>query len=439
MLADNIQVDIITASIGGANGWSENAWAEVASRLVEDGVVVTISAGNSGAAGPFYGSSGSSGKNVVAVASVSTELFPATPFEATFELDGSSNTTKLGYLPSTDYFPPTVKDWPIVALTLDTTVLDDACSPFPSGSPDLSKAVPLVRRGTCNFAVKQQNLEALGAKYVLIYTDDRPITTPSTDRTSSLIGMITADAGEAIIDTIIAGGEVTADFSVNPEEIVALEYPAGGRPSIFTSWAGLYDLQMKPDIAAPGGDIFSSWPGGGYRLASGTSMACPYVAGVAALWISVHGGRDVNGKGFAKELHQRIISSGTALPWSDGTATVYGFSAPVAQVGNGLLNAWKIVNYDTRLEFEKIALNDTRYFSRYHDVTIINEGEETVSYTWSVEHGAGIEALGWLPSVAGGFTRRLKNFAELRPLSLEAEVSFPRAFTLQPGQSRTVS
>lgn len=67
----------------------------MASRLVEEGVVVTISAGNSGAAGPFFGSSGSSGENVLAIASVETEKYPASPFELTFSVDGVSNTTKV--------------------------------------------------------------------------------------------------------------------------------------------------------------------------------------------------------------------------------------------------------------------------------------------------------------------------------------------------------
>lgn len=42
-------------------------------------------------------------------------------------------------------------------------------------------------------------------------------------------------------------------------------------------------VTVKPDISAPGVDISSPYPGGGYRLASGTSVAAPFVTGAAAI------------------------------------------------------------------------------------------------------------------------------------------------------------
>jgi subtilisin family serine protease len=46
--------------------------------------------------------------------------------------------------------------------------------------------------------------------------------------------------------------------------------------------------RRKPDLLAPGDDIFSSYPGGGYSYVSGTSFAAPHVSGVVALMWSAN-------------------------------------------------------------------------------------------------------------------------------------------------------
>ena len=61
------QADIITASVGELGGFTFNALAIVASRIVDQGVVVTFAAGNDGENGPFAASNGASGAHVLTV------------------------------------------------------------------------------------------------------------------------------------------------------------------------------------------------------------------------------------------------------------------------------------------------------------------------------------------------------------------------------------
>lgn len=83
-----------------------------------------------------------------------------------------------------------------------------------------------------------------------------------------------------------------------------------------------FSCRGKIEIAAPGRDIFSSWPRPvRYRTISGTSMACPHVVGCGALWAQTSAAL----RGLA--LRNRLLATARPLPF------------PATQVGRGLVQA----------------------------------------------------------------------------------------------------
>ncbi len=143
---------------------------------------------------------------------------------------------------------------------------------------------------------------------------------PEVSQTYETVGRRALDAGTLIV----AAAGNNAERSAGNVGFVGV--PANS-PSIMAIGAVDSDLQIadfsarsgtveggKVDLAAPGVDVYSSWPmPTRYRSISGTSMATPHVAGVAALLSQAGGARGA-------ELWTRLTQ--TALPMSLASADV---------------------------------------------------------------------------------------------------------------------
>ena len=118
--------------------------------------------------------------------------------------------------------------------------------------------------------------------------------------------------------------------------------------SDFSSWGVPGSLEMKPEITAPGGNIFSleglNPTGGAYAIKSGTSMASPQVAGMAALLAQYIQENDLATKtGMnVRHLAQSLLMSTAEPIWENESAY---FS--ILQQGAGLANINNAINADS--------------------------------------------------------------------------------------------
>ena len=93
--------------------------------------------------------------------------------------------------------------------------------------------------------------------------------------------------------------------------------------------AGFSNFGVKTvHIAAPGKEILSTWLGDDYREASGTSMATPYVSGVAALIIANEPGISM------AQLRQRILGTADEIDSLKGKVATGGRVCAANALGN---------------------------------------------------------------------------------------------------------
>ncbi|MDO4814315.1 MAG: S8 family serine peptidase, partial [Gemella sp.] len=212
---------------------------------------------------------------------------------------------------------------------------------------DLTGKVALIKRGELTFANKINNAKKAGAEAVVIFNnnsdeaanfnmrldDSRAAKTPAI--------FINQNVGEELAKNTNNSYKILLDGS-----FALLDNPTGEEMSAFTSWGLSADGELKPDITAPGGAIYSSINDNKYENQSGTSMAAPHVAGVAALVKQELVKKYPNLDG--AELNDLIknFMMSTANPHFNKETNAY--TSP-RQQGAGVVDASKAINTDVYL------------------------------------------------------------------------------------------
>ncbi|MCT8140231.1 S8 family serine peptidase [Anaerobacillus sp. CMMVII] len=275
--------DVLNMSLGSiASFYDANSAEDVAiTRAVDNGVVAAVSAGNSGhilrgysARNPFHhnpdiGVVGAPGLNydTIQVAASGNEAYL---YQTAITVEGSSYSA-VGY---------GMDSW----VDLDGLELVDLGEKL-GGSladydgVDVAGKVVVVPRGAFSFIAKVETAAAAGATGIIVRNNDPSLFFWENQGGWDIPFMHVQFQDGKDLQAAIAAGHTT----LKTNELSRKEDVEMGRMTDFTSWGTTPSLELKPELTAPGGNIYSTIQGDAYGVKSGTSMAAPHVAGGAAL------------------------------------------------------------------------------------------------------------------------------------------------------------
>lgn len=355
-LADDM--DVLNMSIGSSFQWPQYPTAVAASRLVNKGMVVVASIGNSGTSGLYAAGAPGLGDKVIGTASYDNSHVLLPYF--------TSNGRNIGYVTMTySPNPPTSGGGEVVNV-------GEACSSLTAGS--LTGKIGLAARGNCAFGVKATNAINAGAIAVLI-SNNAPGVFSGT--LGAPIDGVTPVVGISQADGNFLRAQATPVMMTWTDQTASFVSPTGGLISSFSSYGLSPDLALKPDIGAPGGNIYSSYPLelGGYATLGGTSMASPHVAGAAALLL------EAKPKTPAQAVRGILQNSADPKNWQGSPGL--GYLDMVHRQGAGMVDIDDAILATTKIEPSKLSLGESQFGPATRTLTIKSDGDDTVTYDLS--------------------------------------------------------
>lgn len=357
-----LKADVVNLSLGSAvAGYSADAEAyvnDIFEKLEGTSTVVSISAGNSGR----WADDSTLGVNLSKDVNMDTVGSPGSYYNA-FTVASAANSgmtanyfatadgAKIFYSDANDTLAPKFN-------TLDTSV-DKNGTEYPfvflnaKGEEadyegvDVEGKIVFVQRGSITFGQKQMNAEAAGAIAVVIYNNQAGSISMTLQGSTAVIPAcsITLAEGVAIAEASeeVAEGVYTGVMTVVGNVGTNYNAPDGYTMSTFSSYGVPGTLDLKPEITAPGGNIYSTRDNGEYGLMSGTSMAAPSISGQSALveqYIRENGLAEKNGVS-VRTLAQSLLMA-TAVPLHEDNDPEGLEYSPRSQ-GAGLANVYNAV------------------------------------------------------------------------------------------------
>ena len=401
-------VDVVNMSLGSAAGFSVSGDEEVDSvfrRIAESDMIVDVAVGNEGSsnAGSNWGynkmptthidngtiASPATYANAMGIASVDNKIVAADYFALA---DGSeifyqySIEWMYGYVDVTMAHLYGMGDLEYVVidgLGTEEDFYDE------NGNSIVEGKVALVKRGDIEFGRKAINAQNAGAVACIIWnTDDSDVfvfgmTTSIMDDYGNEIlpeipvCLITLSDGQKMADAETKTLIVTGDYSFRED------LASGGQISSFSCWGTTGDLRLVPDLSGIGGNVYSTLDGGNYGLMSGTSMACPQVAGVTALVLQyIKETFPTATDAEVRELCDSLMMS-TATTIIDKNTNV---ETSPRQQGAGLVNALGAITAEAYLTVPgsarpKVELGDNENGEFTFTFTVTNFSDRAKTYT----------------------------------------------------------
>ena len=188
---------------------------------------------------------------------------------------------------------------------------------------------------------------------------------------------------ESLLAHCVAADNIDKAEPVSCNGYGSYNFASGNSPvnaSFFTSWGPTQGLEIKPELAAPGGNVLSVGIGQSFLNMSGTSMAAPFIAGSAALVKESMATRGLQVEDVPEFLRMSMMN--TAHHVVDTTHDGAIFS--VRQLGAGLVDVGAAVKNNVIATYNgkaAIELGDNLAYYTTGTVTLTNYGDTAVTYT----------------------------------------------------------